>query len=282
MGLLRKLAELVVEFPDDQLKPPTGKPPAGKQASAGGHDVVAAIEELTKQLEGTAKPDFEGTPAPKGGAASADVAAKAAAGAPPTTGAPLQSTMGSSGTGITLPAILDVSQVYDRAQIKPGPDGFDLNKVEQMLNHPDIANLPIDIRARSVKMALQSMGQDLRAVLEEAARRDKALDDYFVYLEHRTGQVEEQVGAANEAVRKEIEAFVQAKNAVMEQNKALADQARLALSAFRVAKEAEEKRLFGIVAPFVSPGENPVVVSGDAPLGVPQRKLPGEANGEKK
>jgi hypothetical protein len=264
VGLLHKLAELVVEFPEDRQKLPGGKPPAGKQAGAGGQDVVAAIEELTKQLEGSAKTDFEGAPPLKGSAPSAAIAAKAGAGASPAASAPLQSVAADSGAGIKMPVILDIDQVYDRAQIKPGPDGFDLNKIEQMLNHPDIANLPIDIRARSVKMALQSMGRDLRAVLEDAARRDKALDDYLVYLEHRVQQVEEQVGTANEGLKREIEDFVQAKNAVIGQNRALADQARQAVDSFRHAKQGEEQRLFNIVAPFVSPGENPVVISGDA------------------
>jgi hypothetical protein len=140
----------------------------------------------------------------------------------------------------------------------------------------------VEIRARSVKMALSSMGKDLRSVLEDAARRDKALDDYQVYLEHRTGQVEEQVTAANAALQKEIEAFAQAKNAIMMQNKALFEQARNALSSFNVAKEAEEKRLFAIVAPFVTPGENPVIVSGSAPPSVPGHKIQDNLKGEKK
>lgn len=262
MGLLRKLAELVVEFPDDQGKAGTPKQKGGEK-----QDVVSAIEEIAAGLETQAKPAFEH---PADAAVVLPQAASAA-----TSGAQIPS-------GIKLPVLLNIAQVYEKAQIKPDAEGFDISRVEQMLANPEIADLPLEIRARSVKMALQSMGKELRSVLEDAARRDKALDDYLVYLQHRAGQVDEQVAAANDAIRKEIEAFVQAKNALIEQNKAFQEQARQALAVFSQAKEAEEKRLFGIVAPFVSSGENPVIIDGGAPQGAAEQKLHPEQKGEKK
>lgn len=263
MGLLRKLAGLVVEFPEDHKN--VG---AQKQGVAKKHDVVSAIEEIARGMESEQAPSFE-HPTVADQTHPVNEMSSATGDTP-------------SGGGIRLPVILSVAQVYDKAQIKPDAQGFDISKVEQMLANPEIADLPIEIRARSVKMALTSMGKDLRSILEDAARRDKALDDYLVYLEHRTGQVAEQVAAANEALRKELEAYMQAKNAVMEQNKAILQQARQAQVAFSLAKEAEEKRLFGIVAPFVTPGENPVIVAGSAPLEAPGKKVQSEPKGEKK
>lgn len=263
MGLLHKLAGLVVEFPDE--KEHQGAP---KQKGAADTDVVSAIEEIARGLETESKPSFEHPAAPVGTDPSLTAPAAGQGAAPE--------------AGIKLPVILSIPQVYDKALIKPDAEGFDVNRVEQMLANPEIADLPVEIRARSVKMALSSMGKDLRTVLEDAARRDKALDDYQVYLEHRTGQVEEQVAAANAALQKEIEAFTQAKNSLMVQNKAFLDQARNALSSFSVAKEAEEKRLFAIVAPFVTPGENPVIVSGSASTGAPGHKIQDDLKGEKK
>jgi hypothetical protein len=263
MGLLHKLAGLVVEFPD--VKEHQGAP---KQKGAADTDVVSAIEEIARGLETESKPSFEHSAAPDGVSPSLTEPAPGQASAPD--------------AGIKLPVILSIGQVYDKALIKPDAEGFDITRVEQMLSNPEIADLPVEIRARSVKMALSSMGKDLRSVLEDAARRDKALDDYQVYLQHRTGQVEEQVAAANAALQKEIEAFTQAKNALMTQNKAFLDQARNALSSFSIAKEAEEKRLFAIVAPFVTPGENPVIVSGSAALNAPGHKIQDDLKGEKK
>jgi hypothetical protein len=264
MGLLHKLAGLVVEFPDE--KEHQGAP---KQKGAADTDVVSAIEEIARGLETESKPSFEHTPA-------------APDGVNPSLTSPTAGQDTAPDAAIKLPVILSIGQVYDKALIKPDAEGFDITRVEQMLANPEIADLPVEIRARSVKMALSSMGKDLRSVLEDAARRDKALDDYQVYLEHRTGQVEEQVTAANAALQKEIEAFAQAKNAIMMQNKTLFEQARNALSSFNVAKEAEEKRLFAIVAPFVSPGENPVIVSGSAPISAAGHKIQDDLKGEKK
>jgi hypothetical protein len=265
MGLLRKLAELVVEFPEGQA--PVSAPKAGASDKK---DVIAAIEEISRGMESGTATSFEhsATPVTSPGQQASSTASAGTAAEP--------------GSGIKLPVILSVGQVYEKALIKPDAEGFDISKVEQMLANPEIADLPVEIRARSVKMALTSMGKDLRGVLEDAAKRDKALDDYLVYLDHRTGQVEEQVAAANDALRQEIEAFAQAKNAVIEQNKAILERARQAQASFSVAKEAEEKRLFNVVAPFVTPGENPVVISGSAPLTVPGHKVQSDPKGEKK
>lgn len=262
MGLLHKLAGLVVEFPDDKER--QGAP---KQKGAADTDVVSAIEEIARGLETEARPSFEH--------------AAASSGSEPSPSAPAAGQASAAEGGIKLPVILSIGQVYEKALIKPDAGGFDITRVEQMLSNPEIADLPVEIRARSVKMALSSMGKDLRSVLEDAARRDKALDDYQVYLQHRTEQVEEQVTAANAALQKEIEAFTQAKNELMLQNKALYEQARNALSSFSTAKEFEEKRLFEIVAPFVSAGENPVIISGGDPLGNPGHKLHNDIKGEK-
>jgi hypothetical protein len=237
MGLLRRLAGLVVEFPEE----PSKKPPEA--------DVASTIEQIRRSIESSARTSFD-TPEP---------AHQAAGGAP---GAPAAAAPASgAGQGIALPAAFSVAQIYERAQLKPDADGFDINKVAEMLADPDIASLPVEIRARSVRMALKSMGKDLRVVLEEAARRDKAIDDYHVFLQHRVDLVSQKVSEENARLEQEIDEFVKAKRAEGAQNKACLEQARQMLTEFERVKHTEEQRLFGIVAPFVSPGENPVVLS---------------------
>jgi len=234
MSLLRRLAGLVVEFPEE----PSKKPPEA--------DVASTIEQIRRSIEGGARTSFE-TPEPAGQAAAGTAPAPAAA--------------SGGGPGIALPAAFSMAQIYERAQLKPDADGFDINKVEEMLADPDIASLSVEIRARSVRMALKSMGKDLRSVLEEAARRDKAIDDYHVFLQHRVDLVSQKVSEENARLEQEIDEFVKAKRAEGAQNKACLEQARQMLTEFERVKHTEEQRLFGIVAPFVSPGENPVVLS---------------------
>ena len=238
MGLLHKLAGLVVEFPDD----------AHKQAPPGGseEDVVAAIEKVRADLESELKPKFEAAKTAQ--AAAAGAAGKLAGG-------------GAEGDQIALLPVLSVEEIFKQANLTPDPKGFDVYKVEAMLNDPETADLAMDMRARMVKMTLKNMGRDLRDVLADAARRDQALDQYLGFLRDSVGQVGDQVAAANAHHKQEMDEFVAAKQAAIAANLAKLKTAQQALGDFTRTKQVEEERLFRTVAPFVAPGENPVVVS---------------------
>jgi hypothetical protein len=236
MGLLHKLAGLVVEFPDDAHKQ---APPASSD-----EDVVSTIEKVRADLETELKPKFD--------ASKPD--APAGAGGQPGSGT-------AGGDQIALPPILSVDEIYKQANLVSDPQGFDVFKVEGMLNDPEMADLAMDMRARMVKMALKNMGRDLRDVLADAARRDQALDQYLAFLREKVGQVTDQVAAANARHKQEMDDFVAAKQAAIEANLAKMKTAQQALGDFTRTKQAEEERLFRTVSPFVAPGENPVVVS---------------------
>ena len=255
MGLLRKLAELVVEFPEAER--------ARNEPKSSGDDVVAAIEQIRKGLENDIAPDYSKEE-------TDEVSIKTAQpdNLPRMTGA----LGGEADASIKLPAMLSIAEVYERAGIKSDGSGFDLAKLEELLADPEIADLPLEIRARSVKASLKAMGRELRDIIEEAARRDQALEDYLVYLEHRVQQVEEQVAAANVALKHEIDDYVAAKTAAIESNKQTLQDAKGALADFRRGKTTEEQRLFNMVSPFVLPGENPVIISEKDPLGGPSKK----------
>jgi hypothetical protein len=192
MGILRKLAELVVEFPED--KPPAGDSP---------QDVLASIEEVRGQIEAETaehRAELEGTVTPA---------------------------------------------------------------VEKMLADPEIAELPLETRARSVRMALRSMGRELPDIIADAAKRDRALEIYEQVVSEAIEDVGRQVVEANAKLQREIDEFVRSKTAMMEANEQALEQARQGLSEYRRTKAAEEERLFNTVAPFVAPGQNPVSL-GDA------------------
>jgi len=254
VGFLKKIAGLVVEFPE-QPKPAAARPGA---TGGGGEDVLAAIEQARKELEGSVSANFdEGSSRKETKAAGTDKAAAATAPA------------------IALPGVLSVSEVYERAKIASDPSGFDVYKVESMLQDPEMADLSMDIRARMVKMTLKSMNRELHEVLLDAARRDQALEQYAQWLGGKVEEVSVQVEAQNGKLQREMEDFIAAHNAAIEQNKRALAQARAALRDFQERKHAEEERLFNTVAPFVAPGENPVVI--DRPR--PPEAAPGKSGG---
>jgi hypothetical protein len=252
MGILRKLAELVVEFPED--KAPAGDSP---------QDVLASIEEVRGQIEAETaqhRAELEGT-VTSASSASAKSAAPADSKAMGTS-KPTKPTLPPRPAGVTsaisLPAVLGIQDVYAKAGLTAKAEGFDIYAVEKMLADPEIAELPLETRAKSVRMALRSMGRELPDIIADAAKRDQALEIYEQVVGEAIEDVGRQVVEANAKLQREIDEFVRSKTALMEANEQALEQARQGLSEYRRTKAAEEERLFNTVAPFVAPGQNPV------------------------
>lgn len=266
-GLLRKLAGLVLEFPDDKKAGSDSAPTGAKGGSKADADVdpLAAIEAIRADLESSTSLD------PKKldeAAAEADPQPRAKDGSvPASAGAKIGGLPAEGGSGIRLPLVLNIKQVYEKAELPPVPGGFDLDKITAMLADPEIADLPLEVRARSVKMAVKSAGGELKEVLADAARRDQALEVYLNYLSRKVEEVQSQVQSQNAGLEQEIQDFITARRAIIESNKAKLEAAQQALANFSASKQSEEQLLFDTVAPFVAPGENPVVVSSARPHG---------------
>ena len=244
MGLLRKLAELVVEFPEEEQ-------PAEPDGGTTTEDVVAAIERIRLDLEKSTTPDFEA-----GEAESASTAA--GADAPADSAQPaMAETAGED--AIRVPKALSVAEVYERAQLVQ-EGGLDVYRVEEMLSDPEIADLDAAMKARMVRMTLKNMGHDLADILSDAGRRDQVLEDYLFYLKRRVEEIEGQVADANDGIQREIDELIKSRQAALKQNEDKLRRVHDALEEYRSSKQAEEQRLFDIVAPFVEQGQNPVEI----------------------
>ena len=275
-NLLRKFAEMFVEF-DDDGKPAdsSAKPSAGKPPSSG-EDVLAAIEKIRSDLENEGHTDFDeaedvldpgllashkqaGKPAEPAAGLKINIGNPPPAGEPAAPSAEPKSSAPISGgsDSINVPKLLSVPEVYARAQISNDGPGH-VDRISEMLDDPEMEGLPMDIRARSVKMALKATGVGLESILEDAGRRDQALEDYYFYLDKKHEQIKGQVEADNQRLQQEIDEFMKQKQELMERNRTSLAEAGRIRDEFRKLKQAEEKRLYDIVTPFVSPGENPV------------------------
>jgi hypothetical protein len=69
-------------------------------------------------------------------------------------------------------------QIYKAAEIPPAPQGYSILKVSQMLESEHIRNLPSDVKKSSVLVALDAAGVDIKEIIQDAVRRDRALDGY--------------------------------------------------------------------------------------------------------
>jgi hypothetical protein len=249
MGLLRKLAGLVVEFPDEQQPKPGD--------SQTGDDVVAAIEQIRKNLEQTEQAQFNDETEHPAPAAKPGADVLATPGPPPATPSAESGLASLAAQQIPLPRVLSIKEIYDKAKLPVGQD-FDIFKVEEMLADPEIADLDIAMRARMVRMTLKNMNRELEDILADATLRDRALESYLEFLDGRVGETTKQLDDVNAAIKRELEEIARKYEGVIEQNRLKRRQLADALADFKRTKEAEEQRLFNIAAPFVGPGANPV------------------------
>ena len=271
MTLLKKFAALFVEFDGDGRTIPKEQAGMQKPAASAGEEVLAAIEKIRTDLENEGHTEFDepedvldhGLLAARDAADGSKGGLKINIG-PDSAGLPAGKAKGSAPIldqvgGISVPKLLSIDEVYARAQIVESPAS--INNVLQMLDDPELEGLTMDIRSRSVKMALKASGIGLEAIIEDAGRRDQALEDYRFYLDNKLEQIEDFVEAENRTLQNEIDDFVQQKQTQMDQNKRSLAEARRIRDEFMAGKQIEEKRLYDIVSPFVSPGENPVELS---------------------
>ena len=117
-----------------------------------------------------------------------------------------------------------------------------------------LARADLARRSQDYELAVEA----LESILEDAGRRDQALEDYYFYLDKKHEQIKGQVEADNQRLQQEIDEFMKQKQELMERNRTSLAEAGRIRDEFRKLKQAEEKRLYDIVTPFVSPGENPV------------------------
>ena len=79
-------------------------------------------------------------------------------------------------TPVTDPTSFE--EIYKAAEIPEAAKGYSILKVAQMLGSDHIRNLPSDVRKSSILVALDAAGVDIKEVIQDAIRRDRALDTY--------------------------------------------------------------------------------------------------------
>ena len=133
------------------------------------------------------------TPPPSAAQAVADIAA-AHRGGP---------ALRSSPRTVANPTSFD--EVYDAAEIQPPAHGFTIMKVGEMLRSEHIRNLPKDVKRSSVLVALEAAGAPLQDVIEDAVKRDRALDTFERVQEKALDELEAQKSQENQQIQAEMD-----------------------------------------------------------------------------
>lgn len=158
----------------------------------------------------------------------------------------------------------DFPAVYKAAGIAEPAHGFSALKVLEMLQSPELASL--DAKAKAAALAgflkMNPAGPVAIAdVLQDAVRRDQALDRFEEFLHRKLVEKLAQLDADSARLQQEIDELARRNQEAIAANRRAAQTERERFAEFQSRKQGEERRLFEAVSPFVE--SNPVTVAAD-------------------
>jgi len=164
-------------------------------------------------------------------------------------------------------------EIYKAAEIPPAAKGYSILKVSQMLESEHIRNLPSDVRKSSILVALDAAGVDIKDVIQDAIRRDRALDTYERVQQRAVEELETRKTKENSEIQAEIDKYVTEQRAKIQANNDAISQEKERFTGWRLKKQQEEKKIAEAVGYFVT--ENPIttgeISASSSPIKVAQR-----------
>jgi hypothetical protein len=157
-------------------------------------------------------------------------------------------------TPVSDPTSFD--QIYNAAEIPPAPQGYSILKISQMLESEHIRNQPSDVKKSSVLVALDAAGVDIKEVIQDAIRRDRALDTYERVQQRAADELESKKSKENTDIQAQIDRFVTEQRAKIQANNDAVTREKERFTGWRLKKQQEEKKIAEAVGYFVS--ENPI------------------------
>lgn len=154
---------------------------------------------------------------------------------------------------------VDLGAVYEAAKIATPPHGYTVLKVAEMLQSEHIAALPVDVKRKSVMVALDAAGVKIAEVVEDAVRRDRALDTYERVLQKSLDDLRARTAAENQEIENEISRRVAELRARIDANNQKTKTEQQEFAAWQTRKRQEEETIATAVGHFVS--ENPVTTT---------------------
>jgi Asp-tRNA(Asn)/Glu-tRNA(Gln) amidotransferase A subunit family amidase len=153
-------------------------------------------------------------------------------------------------------------EIYRAAEISPPAHGYTIEKVAAMLQSEHLRGLSNEVKRSSILVALEASGAKIEDVIQDAVRRDRALDGYERVLQKSLTDVQVKKTEENRQIEAEMNKMLGEYRArIQANNEAIAKETEQ-FSAWRTQKQQEEKTIADTVGYFVS--ENPITVSGAA------------------
>jgi hypothetical protein len=156
-------------------------------------------------------------------------------------------------------------EVYRAAEINPPAHSYTILKVAEMLQSEHIRSLAPSVKRSSILLALDAAGVKLQEVIQDAVRRDKALDTYEHVQQKALEELEARKNEDNRQIQAEIDRLVAEHRARIQKNNDEVAKEKERFFGWRLKKQQEEQKIADAVSYFVT--ENPITTS--RPLAVP-------------
>jgi hypothetical protein len=147
-------------------------------------------------------------------------------------------------------------QIYQAAEVRTPAHGFTIFKIADMLKSEHIRSLSVEIKRSSVLLALDAAGVKVQDIIEDAVRRDRALDTFELVQQRALDQLEAKKADENKKLQQEADRVLTELRASIQANNDTVAKERERMQTWRLQKQQEERRIADAVAPFVT--ENPI------------------------
>ncbi len=168
-------------------------------------------------------------------------------------------------TPVENPASFD--DIYSAAEIRPPAHGFTILKVAEMLHSEHIRNLPREVKRSSVLVALEAGGAPIGQVIEDAVKRDRALDTFERVQLKAVDELEARKSQENQQIQAELDRIITDYRARIQANQEAVSKEKERFFAWRLKKQEEEQKIADAVSYFVA--ENPITTGAPAAAPAP-------------
>src|SRR5262245_2988009 len=147
-------------------------------------------------------------------------------------------------------------EIYNAAEIHPPQNGYAIYKIADMLQSEHIRNLPAEVKRSSIMLALDAAGVKLQDIIEDAVRRDRALDTFERVQQKGVEDLTNRKTEENRKIQEEMDRMVAEHRSRMQSNNDAIAKERERFYSWRLQKQQEEQKIADTVSHFVT--ENPI------------------------
>ncbi len=157
------------------------------------------------------------------------------------------------------------AEIYNAAEIATPAHGYTILKIGSMLQSEHLKGLSPEVKRSSILVALEAAGAKVEDIIQDAVRRDRALDSFENVLAKSRAAVETAKIEENRKIEAEMNKMLAEYRARIQANNEAVAKENERFATWQAGKQAEERTIADAVSYFVS--ENPITVSGSGTSG---------------